>query len=313
MADSAGCVAVTGGSGFVGRAILAKLLESRYRVRALARDPSRLTQTDARIHAVKGDLSDHDALDALLNGVDAVIHVVGIIMEIPRKGQTFARVHADGTRNLVYAAKRAKVSRWVHMSALGSRPEAVSNYHRTKWEAEQTVRDSGLSYTIFRPSIIHGPDGEFMEMVKQFACKRLLGLLPWMPYFGSGLLGLGGAGRLQPVWVQDVAGCFVGALSNPRSENETYPVGGPDVYTWPQLFETCKRHLPRARAGNRPRPIPVWYAKLIAGKPGVPFNKDQVIMSQEDSVCQFTKVQSDFDIELAPFEPTFAEYAARIC
>ena len=305
-------VALTGASGFVGRHVLAHLLETGHRVRALVRDPARLKVGDAGLETVKGTLFDSPALADLVCGVDAVIHLVGIIQEVPRKRQTFERVHHEGTRNLLGAARHANVSRWVHMSALGARPDADSDYHRTKWDAEQAVRDSGLTYTIFRPSIIHGHDGEFMQMVKQFACKRLGGVLPWMPYFGVGLLGKGGAGRLQPVHVEDVSRCFVTALTNPKAENQTYPMGGPDVYAWPQLFETCKRHMPGARAGNRPRSVPVWYAKLIAGKPGVPFNRDQVIMSQEDSVCQIAKVQTDFQIELAPFEETFASYAERI-
>jgi NADH dehydrogenase len=198
------------------------------------------------------------------------------------------------------------------MSALGSRPNAVSTYHRTKWQAEQAVRQSGLTYTIFRPSIIHGPDGEFMQMVKHFACKRLLGVLPWMPYFGAGFLGTKGAGRLQPVWVQDVARCFVAALSNSKTENQTYPIGGPDAYGWPQIYTSCKQRLPNAKTKNRPKAVPVWYAKIIAGKPGVPFNRDQVIMSQEDSVCQTAKVQMDLQVELASFDETFASYADQV-
>jgi len=312
MAEFSGCVALTGATGFVGRHILSSLLEANVRVRALVRNPRRLTIKDARVEVIDGNLGEVTSLARLVEGATAVVHVVGIIMESPKWGQTFQRVHFEGTRNLIEAARRASIQRWIHMSALGSRPDAVSDYHRSKWAAEQAVRESGLTNTIFRPSIIHGPDGEFMRMVKQFACRRLAGVLPWMPYFGSGLLGRGGAGRLQPVWVEDVARCFVASLTNTASNNEIYPMGGPDAYTWPQFFEICKRHLPRARPANRPKAVPVWYARLIAGKPGVPFNRDQVIMSQEDSVCQIAKVKSDFGFTLAPFEETFADYAAQI-
>ena len=312
MAEFSGCVALTGGTGFVGRHVLSALLEANIRVRALVRDPGRLSVKDARVEAVAGSLSDDASLARLMEGATAIIHLVGIIMEVSTRGQTFERVHVEGTKNLIAAARRASITRLVHMSALGSRPDAVSDYHRTKWAAEQAVRDADMTFTIFRPSIIHGPDGEFMQMIKQFACRRLAGVLPWMPYFGGGLLGKRGAGRLQPVWVDDVARCFALALTNTASENEIYPMGGPDVYAWPQLFEVCKRHLPRARPANRPKAVPVWYAKLIAGKPGVPFNRDQVIMSQEDSICQIAKVQEDFGVQLAPFEETFAEYASQI-
>ena len=312
MAESKACVALTGASGFVGRHVLPTLLEAGYHVRALVRDPQRLSIRDGRMEPVEGNLFDLASLRRLVDGAAAVIHLVGIIMQVPGRNQTFENVHVEGTLNLLEAARGAGIKRWVHMSALGSRPNAVAEYHRTKWEAEQAIRDSGVNYTILRPSIIHGPDGEFMQMVKTFACRKLLGVLPWMPYFGAGPLGSGGAGRLQPVFVEDVARCFVDALGNDRTGMETYPMGGPDVYRWPQLFELCKRHLPDARAGNRPVAVPVWYARLIAGKPLVPFNLDQVIMSQEDSICRIAKVETDFDIKLAPFEATFSKYAAQI-
>lgn len=309
MATGSKCVALTGGTGFVGRHVLTALRTGGYKVRMLARDPARVEGIDSLVHVVKGGLFEDAALKEVVCGADAVIHLVGIIMEHPSRGQTFERVHVEATRRLVDAAQQAGVRRWVHMSALGSRPGAVSGYHRSKWHAECAVRDSGMEYTIFRPSIIHGPDGEFMQMVKGFCC----GLFPpFMPYFGAGLLGGGGAGRLQPVWVEDVARCFVGSLDNPRTVGETYPLGGPDVYTWPDLFLTCKKHLPGARSWKKPRAVPVWYANLLAGKPGVPFNRDQVIMSQEDSTCQTGKVQEDLGFDLSEFEPGFAGYADRI-
>lgn len=308
MADKTLTVALTGGSGFVGRHVLRMLLEEGVHVRALLRDPTKLVLKDAHVTIVEGDLFSRDRLAELVHGVDAVIHLVGIIMEAPSRGQTFERIHVEGTRNLMEAAQQAGAKRWIHMSALGTRPDGVSQYHQTKWRAEEIVRKSGMDATIIRPSLIHGPDGEFTRMLRDFWTKPFP---PFVPYFGRGLLGRGGAGLLQPVWVDDVARCFVRSLTLPRTINEIYPIGGPDIFTWPELYETARRHLPNAR-NKRIRPIPVWYAKLIAGLPGVPFNRDQVIMSQEDSVCNIEKVQSHFGFELAPFETTFAQYAAEI-
>lgn len=184
MSESPTTVALTGATGFVGRHVLAGLLEQGYNVRVLVRDASRLTVSDPRILPVHGDLFDHGAIRRLVDEADSVIHLVGIIIEKPGHGQTFDRVHVLGTRRLVEAAKAAGIRRWVQMSALGTRPNAVSSYHRTKWQAEQAVRDSGIDYTILRPSIIHGPDGEFMQMVKSFWCDRDP---PFVPYFGTGL------------------------------------------------------------------------------------------------------------------------------
>ncbi len=298
------CVALTGSTGFVGRHVLSSLLLAGYRVRALVRNPDRANTTDTKLHVIGGDLFNDTAINQLVTGADAVVHLVGIIMENGRQGQTFERVHTLGTQRLADAACRAGVKRWIHMSALGSRPDAKSRYHSTKWEAEQAIRDRGLDLTIFRPSIIHGPDGEFMQMIRGFWCNATP---PFVPYFGREQT----AGKLQPVWVQDVARCFTAAITLGRASGETYPLGGPDVLTWRQLYLMCKRFLPGARS----KPVvglPVRLARLIAHMPGAPFNQDQVTMSQEDSVCQTTKVQEHFGFELAAFEPIFAAYADQI-
>jgi len=309
MSGRSMCVALTGSTGFVGRHVLAELLAKGHTVRALVRRRGKQSGSDMRVATIEGDLFNDKAVAELVHGADAVIHLVGVIMENWREGQTFQRVHVDATQRLLDAAKTSgHIRKWVHMSALGTRPGAVSTYHRTKWQAEELVRGSGIDYTIIRPSIIHGPDGEFMRMVKGFWTGMFP---PFVPYFGKGATGGGGAGRLQPVHVDDVARCFVDALTNPRAKNEVYPLGGPQAMTWPQLHEIVGRHLPDARK-KKIRAVPVWYAKMIAGLPGVPFNKDQVIMSQEDSTCGTAKVENDFGITLKPFEETVKEYAGNI-
>lgn len=303
------CVALTGSTGFVGRHVLMQLVKQGHTVRALVRDRAKLNNSDGRVVVIEGDLFDESATRELVAGADAVIHLVGIIMEKPSAGQTFARVHVEATRNLLAAAKATgQIHKWVQMSALGTRPAAVSMYHRTKWEGEELVRASGLDFTIFRPSIIHGHDGEFMRMVRDFWCKMFP---PFVPYFGAGPLGTKGAGKLQPVHVDDVATLFVEALTNAKAKNETYPLGGPEAMTWPALYATVGKYLPQARR-KKIVAVPVWYAKLIAGLPLVPFNADQVIMSQEESTCSTAKVVNDFGITLQPFEETVKEYAGRI-
>lgn len=309
MADAPLNVAITGATGFVGRHVLDHLLSAGHHARALARDPDRAGLRDRPgVTVVAGDLFDHAALRRLVDGADAVVHLVGIIAERPARGQTFERVHVEGASNLLAAARGGGVKRWIHMSALGARPDAPATYHRTKFEAEQRVRGSGLDWTIFRPSMIHGPDGEFMQMVRRFCTGWFP---PFLPYFGRGLLGNEGGGTIQPIWVEDVARCFTAALTSAKAVGQIYTLGGPMVYTWPAMYELCRDvFTPGSR--RRPRGVPVWYAKLIAGLPGVPFNRDQVLMSQEDNTCSTAKAAADFGFQPADFASTLAEYGPRM-
>src|SRR5687768_10515584 len=159
----AGRVFVTGGSGFVGTAVIEELLKRGYSVNALV-NRGELNVTGDRVRTIRGGLFDDRALDEGLRACDAAIHLVGIIMEKRSKGVTFERIHFEGTKSVVDAARRANVRRYVHLSALGTRPDAVSDYHKTKYRAEQYVRSSELDWTIIRPSLIHGLGGEFMRM-----------------------------------------------------------------------------------------------------------------------------------------------------
>ncbi|HYO08904.1 MAG TPA: NAD(P)H-binding protein [Tepidisphaeraceae bacterium] len=307
----AGRVFVTGGSGFVGSAVIDELLTRGRAVTALA-NRGTLDDRGGRVRVVPGGLFDDRALDDAIAACDAVVHLVGIIMERPGRGVTFERIHFDGTRRVVDAARRHGVRRYVQMSALGVRPGAVSTYHKTKYRAEQYVCGSGLDWTIFRPSLIHGPKGEFMRMEAAWARRKAPPFFA-MPYFGAGALGRGGAGRLQPVHVGDVARAFADALEKPRTIGEVYLLGGADRLTWPELHRACASAIV-----GRPRPVmalPAWYAKGLARvvpRLLLPFNRDQVIMSQEDNTCDLTKFRGDFGWDPQPFEPSLRAYVKQL-
>ncbi len=307
---------VTGGSGFVGGYVVKELLRRGHTPVCLVRDPDKLLRrlpgsAQLRLETVRGSLARAQAIRRAVEGADAVIHLVGIIVE--SLGQSFRKVHVNGTRAVVDAAAAAGVKRYIHMSALGVRPNAVAGYHRTKFEAEEYVRSSGLDWTIFRPSIIHGPDGEFMQLMKAFVRPKLRhGPIVAMPYFGSG------EGRLQPVSVRDVAHCMAASIEMPDTVGQTYALGGTEVYNWKELYAVCSQAI----SGNTKRqvsvPIPV--AKLLAltvmKTPLVPkllkFNRGQVQMSQEDSVCDTAPIEEAFGIKLRGFQDTVMNYADQI-
>lgn len=319
-------VFVTGGSGFVGGHVIRELVARGHKPVCLVRDRekfvARMSQLPAdRYEVVSGDIFDADALAQGISGAEAAIHLVGIITQSKMKRQTFQRIHVEGTQQVVDACVAAGIKRYVHMSALGTRANAVSEYHRTKWAAEQYVRSSGLDWTIFRPSIIHGPDGEFMRLMKTFVTQAsvpIFGFIPApfpvIPYFGSG------ENKLQPVSVKDVAHCFVAALSKPESIGKAYCLGGPEAMSWKVLYRTCRELIPGAKKWKPIVGQPVWAAKLMAGTvmklPLLPammrFDSGQVQMSQEDSVCDARPMIETFNIRPRDFREELASYAALI-
>lgn len=316
-------VLVTGATGFVGRSVVRELLSRGYTPVCLVRSPQKLLQQhrnvpENRIEVVEGDLSDSAALRSAAEKSQAAIHLVGIIIARPMRGQTFQKVHVKGTQAVVDAVRERGVRRYVHMSALGTRPNAVSSYHQTKWEAEEYVRKSSLDWTIFRPSLIHGPEGEFMQLMKQFMC----GLVPpVVPYFGSG------TAKLQPVSVKDVAYCFVESLSNAASIGQTVPLGGPRPYSWVDLYNACRANMACARKWKPlvSQPVSVAKAIAVASTPIMAlaekfsksaglmrFDVGQVQMSQEDSICDPTIAERMFGITMRDFESELAVYADQI-
>ena len=149
-------VLVTGGTGFVGPHVVRALAASGHGLRLLVRDATRSRELPGQ--PVVGEMTNAVSLATAVEGVDAVVHLVAI-----RQGrkEEFERVMEQGTRDLVEAAKRAGVSRFVLMSALGTAADTkdLVPYYHAKWEMEQTVKSSGLDHVIFRPSFVFGSDG----------------------------------------------------------------------------------------------------------------------------------------------------------
>jgi NADH dehydrogenase len=159
--------------------------------------------------------------------------------------------------------------------------------------------------------MIHGPGGEFMRMEAAWARKRAAPYL-FMPYFGKGFLGLGGAGLLQPVFVGDVARAFADAVEKPETAGKTYELGGADRMSWAQMHEIVARAIvgkKRMTLG-----IPAWYAKLLTRiVPGrwLPFNRDQVIMSGEENTCDLGAFEKDFGWKPRGFAGAVGEYGGK--
>lgn len=279
-------VFVTGGTGFVGKAVIRALQAHGFTVRCLVRPGS---EADLKgfegIERVPGDVLLPQGLEASMEGCVALIHLVGIIREQPGRGVTFERLHSVATANLVKAAEAAEVSRFIHMSTLGTRPDARSRYHRTKWEAEETVRASRLQWTVFRPSIIYGVSDGFVSML-----ARMIKWLPAAPVIGDGKY------RLQPVPVGQVAEGFARALAKPESWEHIYEAGGPRSYAFTEILDLIGAALGKSKVRKVYQPIALIrpLVRLLESLPFFPLTSDQLLMLQEDNVC-----------DPAPFFQTF--------
>ncbi|HZP39817.1 MAG TPA: complex I NDUFA9 subunit family protein [Methylomirabilota bacterium] len=285
-------VFVTGGTGFVGRQVIRALLAHGFLVRCLVRPGSeRALKGFASIDRVPGDIMAPEGLTPSVEGCAAVVHLVGIIRERAARGVTFERLHLDATRNVLEVARKAGVPRYLHMSALGTRPAARSRYHQTKWAAEEAVRASGLDWTIFRPSIIFGRGDAFVSVL-----GRVIRRLPVVPVLGDGRY------RLQPIPVEQVAEGFARAIGTPAARGATYEVAGPVPYAFVDLLDEIARALGRQRARTVHVPLaPVRLAtRLLQGLPFYPLSVDQLTMLEEESVGDPGRFFADFGLAPEP-------------
>ncbi|MEJ7668399.1 MAG: complex I NDUFA9 subunit family protein [Casimicrobiaceae bacterium] len=291
-------VVVLGGSGFVGRHVVAKLVDRGHRVRIPTRRREEakhlILLPTARV--VDADVHDPAVLVPLLRGAAAVVNLIGILNEVGR--ETFARAHVDLARTVVTACKSAGVSRLLHMSALNANPEGPSRYLRSKGEAEAIVATSGLDWTIFRPSVIFGREDAFLNL---FA--RLSRIFPVIP--------LGGAdARFQPVYVGDVAHCFAHAVDDPRTFDQRYSLCGPRVYTLRELV----RYVGELSGAPRPIvPLPGVLAQvqalLLELLPGKLMSRDNLASMREDNVCE-GPFPAAFAVQPRALETVAPEYLA---
>jgi len=283
---------VTGATGFVGRAVVPALRAHGYAVRCLVRRGSELDLRGMEaIERVEGDVLSPATLERDMAGCDTVVHLVGIIREEPATLSTFERIHTQGTVNVLEAAGATGVRRYLHMSALGSRPGARARYHQTKWAAEEAVRASPIPWTIFRPSIIYGPGDQFINLFAGMIRRS-----PVVPVIGSGQQ------RLQPVAVEHVAEGFARAVEVAASVKQTYEVGGPDAVSMVRLLDLIGAALGRARVRKVHVPIGAVRpaTRLLHRLPGFPLTPDQLLMLEEDNVGDPQPFYSTFGLAPIP-------------
>ena len=286
-------VFLTGATGFVGGHMLKRLLDEGHTVRALVRDPQRAAKRiQGNVEFLAGDVVSGAGLDAAMAGCDAVVHLVGIITE--KGANTFEAVHHIGTRNVVEAAKRAGVRRFVHMSALGVRADGVARYQTSKWKGEEEVRRSGIPYCILRPSLIFGSGDGFVTQMMEMMRKAPL----FRPVPGDG------SPKFRPIFIDDVTFCFARALTAEAATHQTIELGGADELTLNEVLKEVARC-----AGVRKRPIhvplPLMFAAAAVAQtilPNPPVTLDQLRMLKEGSTCDIGPMTRTFTLKPRGFQ-----------
>lgn len=298
-------VTVFGGSGFIGRHLIRRLARSGAEIRIAVRHPVqagflKTAGAVGQIVPIAVDVRDAEQVARVVAGADAVVNLIGILH--PQGPWTFEAAHADAADRIARSAKAAGTKAMVQMSALGADSGSESVYARTKAEGENLVRSAFPGATILRPSVVFGPEDQFLN---RFA--RLAGIAPALPLIG------GGTTRFQPVWVGDVAEAVTAALGDPAAAGRTYELGGPRTYSFADLLRLILRVIGKKRMLVT---VPwAWAERLAAVAEAVPvgapaLSRDQVILLRRDNVVSGALPGLK---ELGISQPASIEVMAPLC
>jgi nucleoside-diphosphate-sugar epimerase len=280
-------IIVAGGTGFIGNALVPKLIADGHQVVLLRRPSSKSgSPLTAVVETADVDLG-KPILSENLQG-DAIINLVGIIREYPHKGITFVKSHYLVTKNLVDFAVRNRIGQFLQMSALGAKPDAKTGYEQTKYAAECRILESGLNWTIFRPSIIIGPESRLILLLNNMIVR-----LPAIPVIGDGQQ------KIQPLNIDDVCDGFRLALGNERSRGSIFEFGGPEIITFDRMLDILGETLNHHRLHKWHQPI--WMLRLLAALMGrfrwFPLTNDQITMLLENSYTDDRSYFEHFGIQ----------------
>ncbi len=304
-------VTVFGGSGFLGRYIVRRLVKHGCRVRVAVRRPNealflRPYGAVGQVAIVQANVRDDVSTRAAIRGADAVVNCVGVMF--PGGKQTFSAVQSQGAARVAKIANEEGVTRLVHISALGADTGSDSVYYRSKAEGELAVMTTFPKAVVMRPSVLFGTEDSFFSRF-----GGLAQVLPILPLIGAET-------KFQPVFVDDVAAA-VSASVTEGAKGGVYELGGPEVATLRQLVERLLRVIHRRRLLV---PVPFWLAQIMAWffdvgqflTGGLVMNrvltKDQVRLLRHDNVvAKDAKGLSEFGIEPTAIDSVLEGYLTR--
>jgi len=305
-------IALFGGTGFIGSRIARELVDNGHTPILLVRPGSERKLTNsAGCTVVYGDIESDEAIRESLTNAEAAIYAIGIIREFPRRGITYENLHYQSIVRMVNHAQSIGVKRFLLISAHGAAAKGTA-YQTTKFRAEEHLKDSGLAWTIFRPSIVFGdPQGgvEFCTMLRD---KIIESPFPAPLFFKGADIARAGTFRFSPVHVGDVAKAVVRSLDFPSAVNTVYDLGGPVVIDWKTLIATIAGACGRKKASL---PAPAAAVSLAAALferfSWFPVTRDQIAMLLEGNVCDGSRAFADFGIDPTPFDAAHLGYLKK--
>lgn len=291
-------ICVLGGSGFVGSAIVTKLAAAGYVVRVLTRrrESAKHLILLPNVQVTECNVLDYKALNHALRGADAVINLIGILHQSSRNN--FSTIHHQLPAQLVKICADLQINRLIHMGSLGAGKTAPSQYLRSKGAGEEALNAAKdeLHITIFKPSVIFGRGDKFINL---FAS-----LIKWLPVI---LLAKPHA-KFQPIWVEDVATCFVQSLDNRATYGKTYELAGPKVYTFKELvlaiMATLKIKRPIIGLNDTLSNVQAFMMELLPVKL---MSRDNVRSMEVDSVSN-VPFPAEFGITPTALETVIPQY-----
>jgi NADH dehydrogenase len=294
-------VLIAGGTGFIGSRIVDELLaKGQHRLRVMTRNPARARPRPG-IEYVRGDVSDPASLVAATRDIDVVVHSIQFPnhpVENPRKGWTYERIDGAGTEQMVAAATKSGVKRFVYLGGAGTRPGRTEPWFLAKLRAEHAVKSSGMEYVILQPSWIYGPDDRSMNKFVAFVKH-----LPVVPVIGSG------QERVQALSVFDVAKVAAAAIDEPAATNRTFEMGSRPPIAMDDILRLIMRIL------NKPKPLvhqPAWLVKIPASilqyLPNAPLSPGAVDFITMDVQVDPTAAEQVFGIQFRSLEAGLREY-----
>ncbi len=295
-------ILVSGGTGFVGSAIVRELLRRGERVAVLGRDGDKARKMFGDgVEAREGDVRRPEQLATAMTGIDVVVNAVQFPnspIENRRKGWTFEDVDLKGTRNQVDAAKAAGVRRFVYLSGVGAAKDSDKHWFRYKWEAEKYLQDAGIEWVIVRPTWVYGPGDVSLNRFLGFAR-----LLPFIPMFGSGKQ------LMQPVFIDDVGRIAADAALRPEAANHVFELGGPDVMSMNDVVKTALDVLGKRRSLlHQPVRLGKTIGALASVLPSTPLTPDAIDFITESATADNTALNEILHPRLTPLRDGLATY-----